>query len=105
MPPVYDTYAAVRPLVEARVPEPQAVAHVLEQTQLLADTIATKDDFRALERRVTSLEQRFDDFDKRLTRVEVQMAELRADVRASEARLIKYMVTLAVLIVTLVKLL
>lgn len=110
MPPVYDTHAAVRRLVEAGVPEPQAVAHVLEQTQLLANTIATKDDHRALEVRMDRLEVRMDRLEARMERleervgrIEKQLADLGADIRSSEARVIKYMVTLAGAVVALVK--
>lgn len=105
MPPVYDTHAAVRRLVEAGVPEPQAVAHVLEQAQLLANTIATKDDHRALEVRMDRLEARMERLEERVGRIEKQLADLGADIRSSEARIIKYMVTLAGVVVALVKLL
>lgn len=70
MPPVYDTYASVRRLMEAGMPESQAAAIVREQVQLIADTLATKDDLKALEGKFAS------DF-----------AIMRAEMHAMESRI------------------
>lgn len=65
MPPVYDTYAAVRRLVEAGIPEPQAVAIVSEQVRFV-ENLATKED---LDQRLSTL-----------------MANVRIEIKAAESR-------------------
>lgn len=63
------------------MPEDQAVAIVNEQLQLIADTLATKDDLRALEQRL------LDDIGKLRSEVRSELAEVRSEVRSEMAGL------------------
>jgi hypothetical protein len=111
MPPVFDTYASVRRLVEAGVPESQAAAIVREQAQMLADTVATRDDVLAIQARVTEVELGLKALELRVKALEVALEQnvkyldqrIGSQIAASEARIIKYMVALAGTVVALVK--
>lgn len=78
MPPVFDTYASIRRLIEAGMPEPQAAAIVKEQVQLIADTLATKDDLKELGLTFDQLKADF-----RVMRTEMQAMESRITARLS----------------------
>lgn len=85
----YDTYSAVRRLVEAGVPEPQAVAMINEQFRFV-ENIATKDDLhqvqQATQQQILALQQA----------VAAEFAKVRAEQIAMEARIVKAMTTLVV---------
>lgn len=50
---VFDTHAFVKELAEARMPEKQAVVLARWQTTLINETLATKQDLKELELRLT----------------------------------------------------
>lgn len=96
--PVFDTYSSVRRLKETGLPEEQAAGVVGEQLQLLAESISTKDEVQVLSHRMDGFDQRMDSLEQRLNivvdRISILGDQLRAEQKASEARLIQYMVGL-----------
>lgn len=76
-PPTYDTHASVLRLTAAGMPEPQAASIVNEQVQLLAETIATKDDVRDVRQDIKALE----------LRIAGELRDMRQDFKALDLRM------------------
>lgn len=91
MPPsIYDTHASVKRLTESGLPEPHAGAIVTELVQLMANTLATKDDVKQLE---TKMEHRF----------ELLQAEMRLENERQLKRLTGVMATLLAVFAGVIK--
>lgn len=98
MPPsIYDTHASVKRLTEAGMSEPQAGAIVTELVQLMANTLATKDDLQTTKDVITRLESTMEH------RFELMHAEMRLENERQLKRLTGVMATLMAVFAAAIK--
>ncbi len=91
--PIYDTYAAIRRLPEAGLPEPHAEAVVKEQVHLIEHDLATKADIAAVQADIETLRlETKADIEKLRLETKADIATLQTEIATAKNDLIRWMI-------------